>query len=188
IMVLQLAKNGNLEQYLEDNFLKLQWVDKLRIAKEIALGLVFLHKHDIIHRDLHIKNILVHEDRMLIADFGLSIYDTENFIDYGIYGMPAFIDPQALKESSYKFSKKSDIYGLGVIYWEISSGHRPFKTMTDFEVIFIVQQGNRETPIKNTPLRFVKLYELCWDENPEIRPEANTIREELDLCISDGVV
>ncbi|KAF0507105.1 kinase-like protein [Gigaspora margarita] len=136
----------------------------------------------------HIKNILVHEDRMLIADFGLSIYDTENFIDYGIYGMPAFIDPQALKEFSYKFTKKSDIYGLGVIFWEISSGYRPFKTMTDIEIIFNVQQGNRETPIKNTPLRFVKLYELCWDETPEIRPEANTILEDLNLCTSDEVL
>ena len=51
-MVLQYAEDGTLREYLMANFTKLQWTDKLRIAKEIAFGLLFLHNNDIIHRDL----------------------------------------------------------------------------------------------------------------------------------------
>lgn len=51
-MVLQFAEDGNLREYLSANFSNLKWIDKLRIAKEIAQGLVFLHDNCIIHRDL----------------------------------------------------------------------------------------------------------------------------------------
>ncbi|RIB10571.1 kinase-like domain-containing protein [Gigaspora rosea] len=62
-MILEYANEGTLRQYLETNFTRLQWTDKLNIAKEITLGLLFLHSHDIIHRDLHSNNILIHEGK-----------------------------------------------------------------------------------------------------------------------------
>ena len=49
---MQYANEGNLREYLKGNFIKLQWADKLYIAKEIVLGLLFLHENNIIHRDL----------------------------------------------------------------------------------------------------------------------------------------
>ncbi|RIB05620.1 hypothetical protein C2G38_579267 [Gigaspora rosea] len=51
-MVLQYANDGNLREYLKANFTRLQWMDKLRISKDIAHGLLFLHNNNIIHRDL----------------------------------------------------------------------------------------------------------------------------------------
>ncbi|RIB23140.1 kinase-like domain-containing protein [Gigaspora rosea] len=71
-MVLEYADEGTLRDYLMVNFTKLQWTDKLHIAKEIALGLLFLHDNNIIHRDLHSKNILIYQKQPKITDFGLS--------------------------------------------------------------------------------------------------------------------
>ncbi|KAF0547190.1 kinase-like protein [Gigaspora margarita] len=71
-MVLQYANEGNLREYLKENFSRLQWADKLSLAKEIALGLLCLHDNNIIHRDLHSKNILINQGQPKIADFGLS--------------------------------------------------------------------------------------------------------------------
>ena len=51
-MVLHYADDGTLRDYLRTNFTKLQWTDKLCMAKEIALGLLYLHDNNIIHRDL----------------------------------------------------------------------------------------------------------------------------------------
>ena len=51
-MILQLANNGDLREYLKINFSKLGWTDRLRMAREILDCLKFLHKNDIIHRDL----------------------------------------------------------------------------------------------------------------------------------------
>ncbi|KAF0426411.1 kinase-like protein [Gigaspora margarita] len=71
-MVLQYANDGNLREYLKANFNELQWTDKLRIAEEIVHGLLFLHNNNVIHRDLHSKNILIHQKQPKIADLGLS--------------------------------------------------------------------------------------------------------------------
>ncbi|KAF0502373.1 kinase-like protein [Gigaspora margarita] len=160
-MVLQYANEGNLREYLKTNFIELQWTDKLRIAKEIAFGLSFLHNYDIIHRDLHSKNILINQSQPKIADFGLSkqmneMSMTSNSI---VHGMPAYVEPQCLIKKGYKRDKRSDIYSFGVILWEISSGRPPFQTFkSKMELCFHIFQGNREEPIEGTPSQYVELY------------------------------
>ncbi|RIB19215.1 kinase-like domain-containing protein [Gigaspora rosea] len=186
IIVLQFAENGNLRDYLQCNFPSLKDADKFRIAREISLGLVFLHKNDVIHQDFNTKNILVHEGKMLIADFGLSINDTNSgSANCEIHGTAAFVEPQALKDSSYKLTKKSDIYGLGVILWEISSGKMPFKNDSTKTIIFNIMKGVREIPVDNIPLRYIELYRRCWHEDPEKRPDALAVLKELDQIRSN---
>ncbi|RIB27243.1 hypothetical protein C2G38_2062631 [Gigaspora rosea] len=58
-MVLQFANNGDLCEYLKIKFSKLEWTNKLRMAREILDGLKFLHKNDIIHQDL----VSVHDEK-----------------------------------------------------------------------------------------------------------------------------
>ncbi|KAF0463063.1 kinase-like protein [Gigaspora margarita] len=75
VLILQFANEGNLREYLRKNFKELKWTDKYRIGKEISQGLLFLHNNNIVHRDLHSKNILVHERKMMIADFGVIFWE-----------------------------------------------------------------------------------------------------------------
>ncbi|CAG8825106.1 30059_t:CDS:2, partial [Racocetra persica] len=63
----------DLQCYLNNNFHNLDWLAKVKMAKDIASGIEHLHRKDIVHRDLHDKNILVNSDgRLMITDFGLS--------------------------------------------------------------------------------------------------------------------
>ncbi|CAG8821486.1 8434_t:CDS:2, partial [Racocetra persica] len=71
-LVLEYADSGNLRRYLEKNFSKMRGRDKLRMAQEIANGIRSLHKHSIVHRDLHSGNILVHKGSIKITDFGIA--------------------------------------------------------------------------------------------------------------------
>ncbi|RIB11390.1 kinase-like domain-containing protein [Gigaspora rosea] len=185
-IVMQLAE-GDLRNYLRLNFSKLQWTDKYRIAKEITLGLAYLHAIDIVHRDLHPRNILVYEGKMKIADFGLSKKINEtSFTSTGSigHGVPVYMDPKCFTDPVYKRDKKSDIYSLGVILWEISSNRTPFSDLSEGHalVALVVQisNGSREQPVENTPEKYVELYTKCWDTDPNIRPSINSVRLELN--------
>ncbi|RIB25926.1 kinase-like domain-containing protein [Gigaspora rosea] len=185
-MVLEYADNGTLREYLKANFTKLQWTDKLCIAKEIALGLLFLHDNNIIHRDLHSKNILIHHRQPKITDFGLSKQMNEMSITSNsiIHGMPAYIEPKCFMDPKYKRDNKSDIYSFGLILWEISSGRPPFQNFEPkMALCFYICQGSREDPIEGTPSPYIELYKKCWDNDPANRPETKVILNTLKQLI-----
>ncbi|RIB30424.1 hypothetical protein C2G38_2152735 [Gigaspora rosea] len=182
-MILQYANDGNLQEYLKANFTKLQWIDKLHISKEIVHGLLFLHNHNIIHRDLHSKNILIHQGQPKIADFGLSkqINETSMTSNSIVRGMPAYVEPQCLLNLEYQRDKRSDVYSAGVILWEISSGKPPFQHLPPEMVVIYIFQGKREEYIEGTPFQYAELYKKCWGTDPGNRPETklilNTIKQ-----------
>ncbi|RIB24279.1 kinase-like domain-containing protein [Gigaspora rosea] len=185
-VILQYAADGDLRDYLGTNFSKLQWSDKLHIAEEITLGLLFLHSNNIIHLDLHSKNILVHKGRMMISDFGLSKpSDRVSNSASVVQGHISYIDPQCFIKDSYKRNKKSDIYSLGFILWEITSGRSPFESFKTREQIAIhVFKGEREIPEEDTPKEYVALYKRCWNEDPEKRPGTRPLHDILECFIS----
>ncbi|RIB17141.1 kinase-like domain-containing protein [Gigaspora rosea] len=182
-MILEYANGGTLRNYLKTNFTRLQWADKLCIAEELASGLLFLHEKDIIHRDLHSNNILIHDNKPKITDFGLSKQINETSKTSTAFGMPAYVEPLYLSDQQYKRDKKSDIYSFGVILWEISSGRPPFQKL-DANIVTLCHhliKGKREEPIEGTPSHYIKLYKKCWDKDPNNRPEINNILSNLNI-------
>lgn len=109
----------------------------------------------------------------MIADLGLSKHLTEVKTSSKNFGMQEYFEPQYFKQHGYKKNEKSDIYSLGILFWEISSGEPPFSEIPLLEIL----NGKRELPIKNTPLEYQQLYENCWKEEPEQRPDINKIHE-----------
>ncbi|RHZ84543.1 hypothetical protein Glove_79g43 [Diversispora epigaea] len=178
-LVLQYAKDDNLRNYLRDNFKDLNWKTKIKMAQDITNGLCYIHKANIVHRDLHSKNVLVHEERLLITDLGLSKSLDANSNSFA-GGMCAYSDPEYLRNSrTYKRSKASDIYSLGVLFWELSCGRPPFYKQLDFEIYRLIISGKRETPINGTPEDYIKIYSNAWKDNPNQRPTIEEICDSL---------
>ncbi|RHZ78724.1 hypothetical protein Glove_157g11 [Diversispora epigaea] len=179
-LVLQYAKDGDLRFYLRNNFTSFDWKIKLNMAKDLARGLKFIHQANIVHRDLHSKNVLVHEGRLLISDFASSkslVSDSNSIID----GMFAYTDPEYIRNPiNYKRNKASDIYSLGVLLWELSSGRPPFNNTTIFEMYKMITSGLRETPIQGTPLDYVNIYSCAWNHDPDQRPTIENIYNSLE--------
>ncbi|CAB4474128.1 unnamed protein product [Rhizophagus irregularis] len=67
----------------------------------------------------------------------------------------------------------SDVYSVGVLLWEISSGRPPFYTEGEkygIGLIYEISEGLREVPIPDTPSDYVSLYKECWNGEPDKRP------------------
>jgi len=91
----------------------------------------------------------------MIADLGLSKQETESNSSSIVFVMPAYVEPQCYKMKFYKRDKKSDIYSLGVLLWELSSGKSPSTDLTTHSIIIEIFSGNREKLIEGM-FNFIK--------------------------------
>jgi hypothetical protein len=78
------------------------------------------------------------------------------------------MDPKILDDYSYDLTKKSDIYSLAVLFWQLTSRRPPFESDTDLNLDFSIINGKREAPIPNTNDEYVKLYQSKYKINNDI--------------------
>ena len=99
-----------------------------------------------------------------MADFGLSRKIAEASNNAEKFGVLPYMDPKWLNDNNqnYRLNKKSDIYSVGVLMWQISSGYQPFDTEgADFDawLILPILNGKREKIIEGTPINYSNLYQ-----------------------------
>ncbi|CAG8501943.1 10720_t:CDS:2, partial [Cetraspora pellucida] len=131
----------------------------------------------------HPKNVLINDGKFLIADFGLSRKENDSVISSisTSHGAPAYIDPQYFMQVGKKRDEKSDIYSLGVIFWELTSGTASFGSFDNkYAICCQISQGLREETIAGTPSKFSELYKKCWNIDPQRRPTPSEILTTLD--------
>ncbi|GBC31985.1 uncharacterized protein OCT59_012865 [Rhizophagus irregularis] len=179
-LVLEYADGGTLKDYLRNSVI--EWKNQLRLAREIASAVLWLHdEKGIIHGDLHPKNVLIHKGTIKLADFGCS-YLKESDDNTRAHGVTPYMDPKFFENPSYRITEKSDIYSLGVLFWELTSRKSPYKYKTgdDCALRFHILHGLREEPIHNTNVLFVRLYQKCWEHEPDNRPKIHQVISELN--------
>nr|XP_033775868.1 leucine-rich repeat serine/threonine-protein kinase 1 isoform X1 [Geotrypetes seraphini]XP_033775869.1 leucine-rich repeat serine/threonine-protein kinase 1 isoform X1 [Geotrypetes seraphini]XP_033775870.1 leucine-rich repeat serine/threonine-protein kinase 1 isoform X1 [Geotrypetes seraphini] len=187
---LELAPLGSLTTVLLENskgasFMPLGHMLTQRIAYQIATGLAYLHKKNIIFCDLKSDNILVWslDVRVLIniklSDYGIS---RQSFHEgaLGVEGTPGYQAPEIRPRIVY--DEKVDMFSYGMVLYELLSGQRPALGHHQLQIAKKLSKGIR--PILGQPeeVKFHKMQVLmmeCWDTKPEKRPLAASVVKQM---------
>ncbi|KAF9908678.1 hypothetical protein EC991_009606 [Linnemannia zychae] len=96
-----------------------------------------------------------------------------------LIGVMAYIAPERFRNPR-AFDARCDIYSLGVLLWELTSGHGAFSRVAqDVPLAVSILNGKREQPVEGTPVGYQELYERCWETDPAKRPTLVEVLETL---------
>jgi serine/threonine-protein kinase len=135
----------------------------VRITLGICDALDYMHKHGVVHRDLKPENIMVLDgDRIKLIDFGIAMKEDARRLTFAnlspTLGTPDYISPEQVK--GQRGDQRSDIYALGIMFYEMLTGQVPFSGPNPFAVM--------NERVLNDPKPARKI-------NPEITPELQEI-------------
>ena len=124
--------------------------ESLRIVTEITSALEAAFQHGMVHRDIKPDNIMFAADGSAkLADLGiaksLEEQDTMLTMAASVFGTPAYMSPEQAKDSG-KVDCRADIYSLGIVFYEMLSGRRPYEGKSTIQIL---SQVVSETPVPN---------------------------------------
>lgn len=171
-IVMEYLPGITLRQLLKD-FTTLTWEQTLDVVKAVLNGLDAAHTAGIVHRDVKPENVLLADDgRIKIADFGLARAASHNTqTGQALLGTVAYLSPELVTGSSADV--RSDIYGLGIMMYEMLTGEQPFTG--DEAVAIAYQHANATVPApseKNptVPQELDDIVRWCTERDPADRP------------------
>merc|ERR1712100_351299 len=194
-IVTELCSKGELGTLLQDSRKPLDLYKKLRMARDIAVGMNWLHSSkpvQFLHRDLKPSNLLVDDNyRIKICDFGFcQVKDPQlkRLQSKGAVGTLMYMAPELLRNED--FSEKIDVYSFGLILWEIITRDKLFPDIGEKDAVKLkemVLSGQR--PIIPDEYGFIKnLIESCWADSPDARPSFDQISYHLtDMLLENAI-
>jgi len=171
-IVMEYVKGMTLKDYLrEKKALNVQ--DSIFIMKQIAEGVLYAHQNKIIHRDLKPQNIMITEDAEIkITDFGIALSSNEADVTQTntIMGSVHYLAPELARGNIA--TERSDIYALGIIFYELLTGTVPFKG--EGAVNIALQHLEDEMPSiksenENLPIELDNIIKRCTLKTPNER-------------------
>jgi hypothetical protein len=163
------------------------------LTRQTLLGLSYLHREGILHRDLKADNILLDLDGTCkISDFGISkktdnIYG--NDVTNSMQGSVFWMAPEVIRSQGQGYSAKVDIWSLGCVVLEMFAGKRPWSKEEAIGAIYKLGSLNQAPPIPEDVSRVIGVEGLsfmydCFTIDPTERPTAETLLR-APFCFSD---
>ena len=163
-----------------------------KIIMQVCAALNYAHRRGIVHRDIKPANIMLLEDFVVkVMDFGIARWEASSLTQSNVtLGTPHYISPEQLQGKPA--DKRSDIFSLGVVIYELLGGQKPFKGESISSLMYDIL--SHDPPLLSTlnekiPLVFDRIASKALAKNPEERyQEAEEIEKTLREFISSFVV
>jgi serine/threonine protein kinase len=166
----------------------------IRITLEILRALDYIHNHGVVHRDLKPENIMVDDqDNIKLIDFGIASLEGAKRLTYTGYtqalGTPEYISPEQVKGK--RGDARSDIYSLGVMFYEMLTGKTPFSGPSPLAIMNDRLINHPLPPNVAEPSISPQLQEVLYraiEREPQNRyPSANAFARDLEHLDQVGV-
>ncbi|EYB82249.1 hypothetical protein Y032_0363g3521 [Ancylostoma ceylanicum] len=179
-IILEYVQGGALDSYLRKNKHKIKEDERLQLALGVAWGMEYLHKVNVLHRDIAARNCLY--DRRFtvkISDFGLSRKGT-TYKMKTMQKMPIkYMAPESL--SQFLFSQKSDVYSYGILIYELYSCKEPYHGIANVEIRSMIVGGKLNKMPDNVPPDLSAfVIDKMWCKNPAARTDFHEIVQFLE--------
>ena len=144
-LVMEYVEGLTLEKLIHHHG-KLPETFALKIALQIATALNYLHDRQIIHRDLKASNIKITKTgQVKLLDFGIAKaqFSEKLTADGFVIGSTPYLAPEQFKQD---YSPKIDLWALGILIYQILTGHLPFSASSEIELRAKIQKGDYLSP------------------------------------------
>jgi len=166
--------NGKSLQSLLDSGEKFPLPRLLRIMEQVCSALQFAHDNNVVHRDIKPANIMLAADDLVkVTDFG-----TAKILQYGAaqqtaaMGTPGYMSPEQIKSKAV--DGRTDIFSLGVMLYELTTGQRPFRGQDVAAILYRILNEDPVPPQKlnpNIPLGVSSTILKALAKSPHLRYE-----------------
>ena len=137
--------------------------EAVRLVATIARALDHAHRKRLIHRDVKPANILIESESgaPYLADFGLAIRESDHLRESQVAGTPAYMSPEQVRGEGHRIDGRSDIFSIGVVFYELLTGKRPFRGSTTYELLHQVISVDPPSPRDLDDSVFPELERIC---------------------------
>jgi len=121
--------------------------ESAQLVATVAEALQYAHEKRLVHRDLKPANILLDSrNKPYLTDFGLALKEEDFGKGAGIAGTPAYMSPEQANGEGHLVDGRSDIFSLGVMFYELLTGRRPFVTSDRVELRMLISTAEVRPP------------------------------------------
>lgn len=141
-LVMEYVSGQSLKEYVAEKR-KLNSLEVIRLGAQISQGLAAAHVQGVIHRDVKLANVMLHEGatRVRLMDFGLArvAFDNSDLTSHDhTVGTPAYMAPEQIRGN--EIDARADLFSLGCVLYCMLTGHSPFHGRTHAETIHKIME------------------------------------------------